>query len=241
MGASDDNEGTLRAAWQENAADWVRWGASPGLDHAFWRMNLPWLLDLIPPPGRLTVDVGCGEGRVARVLRERGHRVIGIESSPALAAAAREADPGFEVHVADAARMPLADRAADIVVASMVFQSLDHPAAVMREIARVLAPGGRLCASFVHPLNSLGGLRTDASYFEVKRYADTMERDGATMTFHDVHRPFGDYARLFEESGLLIEAMREPVPDDDYVASHPQVEDWRRRPLFLQVRALRPF
>ena len=93
---------TLRDAWDENAADWVRWARSPELDHAFWHLNLPALMALLPAPGGLTLDVGCGEGRVARALKELGHRVVGIDSSPALVMAARKADPGFDVQVADA-------------------------------------------------------------------------------------------------------------------------------------------
>ena len=79
---------SLREAWDTSAGDWIRWARSPELDHGFWRMGLPWLLELLPAPGRLTVDVGCGEGRLARVLQARGHHVVGVESSPALAAAA---------------------------------------------------------------------------------------------------------------------------------------------------------
>ena len=91
----------LRAAWDAQAADWIAWARAPDHDHFFWRMSMPALLALLPAPGRLTVDVGCGEGRLARELKARGHRVVGIEGSPALAAAAREADPELTVHVAD--------------------------------------------------------------------------------------------------------------------------------------------
>jgi SAM-dependent methyltransferase len=241
VATSDDSTGTLRDAWEQAAQEWIVWARSETLDHAFWRLNLPSLLELIPPPGRLTVDVGCGEGRVARVLRERGHAVVGVESSPALVDAAREADPGFDVHLADAERMPLADRAADLAVASMVLQSLDDPDAVMREIARILGPDGTICATFVHPLSTLDDLDPDASYFEVLRYAERLEREGGSMTFHDVHRPLGAYMRLFEDAGFVIDAVREPQPSDEHVAAFPQAAEWRRRPLFLQVRALRRF
>jgi SAM-dependent methyltransferase len=241
VGTSEDTHGTLRDAWHGQAEEWINWARSRELDHAFWQLNLPSLLELIPPPGRLTVDVGCGEGRLARVLRERGHTVVGIESSTALAEAARAADPGFELHVADAARMPLADRAADLVVASMVFQSMDDPAAVMSEIARVLAPDGRLCVALVHPMNTLRDLGPGASYFDVVRYEERLERDAGAMTFHDVHRPLAGYMRLFEHAGFVIEALREPVPDHDYVAAHPETADWLSKPAFLQVRALRSF
>ena len=241
VAASDDNAGTLRDAWEDAAQEWIVWARSEELDHAFWRLNLPSLLELMPAPGRLTVDVGCGEGRVARVLRERGHTVVGVESSPALVEAARAADPGFDVHLAGAERIPLADRAADLVVASMVLQSLDDPEAVMGEIARVLGPDGMVCATFVHPLSTLDDLDEGASYFDVVRFADRLEREAGSMTFHDVHRPLAAYMRLFEDAGFVIDAVREPQPDDDHVAAFPDAAMWRHRPLFLQVRALRRF
>ena len=48
---------------------------------------------LLPAAGRVTLDVGCGEGRVAGDLVGGGHTVTGVDTSPTLLAAAREADP----------------------------------------------------------------------------------------------------------------------------------------------------
>jgi SAM-dependent methyltransferase len=230
--------GTLRDAWEEEAARWIAWARSPRTDHFFWRFSLPALLDLTPPPGNLTVDIGCGEGRVARELIARGHRVVGIEGSPTLAAAAREADPPVEVHVADAMDMPLDDGAADLCVASMMLLNVDDLDAVIAEVARVLEPGGRFCFSTTHP--DSGRQKAGDDYFAVVRFAETRERDGVRMTFHDVHRPLSSYFGALERAGLLVEAVREPVPDDAYVADHPRVARWRREPCFLLVRAVKP-
>jgi SAM-dependent methyltransferase len=229
---------TLRDAWEEEAAGWIAWARAPGADHFFWRFSLPALVDLIPAPGRLTVDMGCGEGRVGRELIARGHRVIGVEGSPTLAAAARDADPPLEVHLADASAMPLDDGAADVCVASMMLLNVDNLDAVVREVARVLAPGGRFCFSTTHP--DSGRRKAGDDYFAVVRFAETRERDGVRMTFHDVHRPLASYFGALERAGLLVEAVREPVPDDAYVADHPRVARWRNEPCFLLVRAVKP-
>jgi hypothetical protein len=55
---------SLRDAWETRAPDWVRWARLPELDDDFWGFHLPEFLRLVPAPGRLTVDVGCGEGRL---------------------------------------------------------------------------------------------------------------------------------------------------------------------------------
>lgn len=233
MPSGDD----LRTAWDANADDWVRWARDPELDHAFWRLNLPALLDLVPTPGELTVDIACGEGRVARALRERGHRVVGIEGSPALVAAARDADPAFEVELGDAASLPLPDGAADLAVMSLALMNLDDMPAAVREAARVLRPGGVLCVSLLHPLNTLGDAGPDAGYFDEARYAETLTRAGAEMTFHDTHRPLGAYFAALADAGFAVDRLVEPVPDDAYVRDHPDAARWRERPAFLHVRA----
>jgi SAM-dependent methyltransferase len=226
---------SLRSNWDAEAAAWIRWAREPDQDHYFWRLNLPTLLELLPPPGRLTVDVGCGEGRVARELIARGHRVVGIEGSPALAAAAREAGPAFEVHVADAAAMPLPDGCADLAVASMSMLNFDDMPGVVREVARVLAPGGRFVFNVPHP--SSDGVE---DYFETTTFAETRDRGGLRMTFHDTHRPLSAYTGALEAAGLVVEALREPRPSAEHVAAHPSAERYLREPGFLLIRARTP-
>ena len=227
----------MRSAWDAQAQNWIAWARAPEHDHFFWRLGLPALLELLPAAGRRTLDLACGEGRLSRVLAERGHRVIGVEGSPALAAAAREAAPSIEVLDGDAAAIPLPGGAVDLVVCSMALLNFDDMDAAVREAARVLEPGGRFCFSTVHPWNSLKG---GADYFAEHTYEEERSRGGLTMTFTDRHRPLGAFSRAFEAAGLLIEALREPVPDDEHLAHHPSVERWRRTPVFLLGRAVKP-
>ncbi|MGO9490052.1 MAG: class I SAM-dependent methyltransferase [Solirubrobacteraceae bacterium] len=227
----------LRGVWEQRAADWVRWARSAELDHAFWNLNLPAILELVPPPGRLTLDVACGEGRLSRELARRGHRVIGIDSSPSLIAAAREADAGSELVLADAEAIPLGDGTADLVVASMALMTVDDMPAVVHEVARVLGPGGCFCISLLHPIESWTDAGT-GSYFDTTLYEKSVVREGARMTFCDVHRPLAAYFDALEAAGFVVERLREPVPSDDYVRRFPEVVRWRERPFLLHVRAV---
>jgi predicted TPR repeat methyltransferase len=90
---------------------------TPGQDVHFELLNWPAYQRLLPAPGRLTLDLGCGEGRLGRLLRAAGHRVIGLDSSPTLAGLARRSGGYDHVLEADAGAIPLADGAVDLVVA----------------------------------------------------------------------------------------------------------------------------
>src|ERR1700733_13937536 len=53
--------------WDREAENWVRWARTPGYD-AYWRYRDAFFEQMVPAPGRRTVEIGCGEGRVARDL-----------------------------------------------------------------------------------------------------------------------------------------------------------------------------
>ncbi len=237
---------SLRDAWERHAHDWAAWARRPGFD-SYWRFGRDAFHALVPPPGRLTLDVGCGEGRVARDLAARGHRVRGVDGSATLVALAREASPELDFAVADAAALPFADGEADLVVAYMSLQDVDDLGGAVREAARVLEPGGRLCAAIVHPLNSAGAFASDDvaspfvvedSYLATRRYEDEIESEGLKMTFASEHRPLEAYSRALEAAGFAIEAIREPaVPPGSWDAR--REARWGRIPMFLYLRAVR--
>jgi SAM-dependent methyltransferase len=236
--------------WERHATDWIRWARTPGHDIWYWRLNRPWFLELLPPPGRLTVDLGCGEGRLLRELAAMGHRVVGVDRAPTMARAAAQAvgsDAG--VVVADAARLPLAGGAADLVVAFMSLLNVDDLPAAVGEAGRVLATGGRLCVALLHPIASAGTfLQDDAdarfvltrSYFEPGCEPQVFERGGLSMTFLDRHLPLEAYFGALQAAGLVVEALREPRPDDAAVSDHPAMGRRRRVPLLLHLRAVKP-
>lgn len=237
--------GTLRGAWEEQAADWAKWARTEGHDHYHWRYNRPAFLSLLPSPGRLTLDVGCGEGRLGRDLVALGHRVVAVDASMTLTRLARDHDRPLEVARGDAAFLPLSDGVADLVTSYMVLQDVDDLDASVAELARVLVPGGLLCAAIVHPVVSSGFFAPGDSnhtfylggYLQQKRHALAVERDGLGMVFHSEHRPLEVYSRALEAAGLAITALREPAPGDDHVADHPDVIRHRNLPNFLHLRA----
>jgi SAM-dependent methyltransferase len=239
--------GDLRVAWEEHASEFIAWARKPNHD-SYWRFHREQFLELVPPPGRRTLDLGCGEGRLSRDLKALGHSMVGIDASPTMLAAAREADPELETHLADAADMPFEHRAFDLVVAFMSLQDVDNFECAIREAGRVLEPGGRLCLAVVHPLSSAGRFDGDdpdspfvieGSYLTRSRYEDHIVRDGLEMTFISEHRPIQAYVGALGDAGLLVERLRETdVPDTAITV--PRSRRWQRLPLFLHIRAIRP-
>ena len=214
---------SLSDAWESHAANWIVWAGT--VDHdAFWRGTWPELQTVLPDPGGLVIEIGCGEGRVARELSGLGHRVVGVERSVTLANAARGATPPATVVRADASRLPFPDMTADTVVACMSLHDVDDLDGTVREAARVLRPGGQLCVAMVHPFASaqdLASLHTPEPtitepYLRERRYRDEVEHDGLAMTFESMHRPLGAYIASFAGAGFVLDTLREygtkPIP-----------------------------
>lgn len=235
-------ERSLAEEWDAQADAWVQWTRTPGHDHHFHLYNWPSFRELIPSPGRRTLDIGCGEGRVGVALRQAGHRVVGVDSSAALAEVARGTGAYDEVVEADAAALPFPDAAFDLVVAFMSLQDMDDAAGVVREAARVLTEKGRLVAAFVHPFASahLGrDVSEQRSYFDIQRTLDEVDRDGIALAFHQLHRPLEAWLGLFFDAGFRIEALREPRPSEADVVAVPLLAPSRIKPAFLHVRCKR--
>jgi len=239
---------TLNEDWEREAGNWIAWARMPGHD-AYWGHSGPPFFALLPAPGRATLEIGCGEGRVARDLAARGHSVTGVDAAPTLLEAARAADPDATYVLADAAELPFADGSFDLVVAFNSLMDVQDMRGAVCEAARVLEPGGRFCVCVTHPLADAGRFASreaDApfvirgSYFGRRRFEETFARDGLEITFRGWCYPVDEYFRAFEQAGLAVELLREPPIGDEEVRRDPADRRWQRIPAFLYLRAVRP-
>ena len=105
-------------SWDVRSGQWTAWARGPGHD-SYWRFHRDDFMRLVPPPGNLTLEIGCGEGRVLRDLVQAGHRAVGLDLSTLLVqAATTHPEAAGEVVVADAVALPFPDAVADCVVGS---------------------------------------------------------------------------------------------------------------------------
>jgi SAM-dependent methyltransferase len=229
--------------WEPDAENWVRWARTPHHD-AYWHYRDSFFDLIVPRPGRRSVEIGCGEGRVARDLSARGHRVTGVDSSHTLLRYAQRGDATSSWALANGAALPFPDGCFDLAVAYNSLQVVADMPATVREAARVLVLGGCFCVCVSHPLADVGRFvddKPDAAYairqdyFGNRRVEDNVERDGLEMTFRGWTYSLEDYALAFEQAGLRIETMREPRPAD----APPRYDRWNRVPMFLLFRTIK--
>lgn len=100
-----------------------------------------------PQAGQRVLDVGCGPGALVRHLARQGWQAVGVDADPAMVARAEELAgglPGTEFRQGSVLALPFEAGAFDLVTATNVIFLLAEPAAGLREMARVCAPGGRV-------------------------------------------------------------------------------------------------
>jgi SAM-dependent methyltransferase len=98
---------------------------------------------LLPDGASRVLDLGAGTGKLTRQLRDRGLDVIAVEPSAGMREELARAVPGVTVHAGSAEEIPLADASVEAVLVAQAWHWVDRSRAVP-EVARVLAPGGRL-------------------------------------------------------------------------------------------------
>lgn len=216
--------------WDEHAR-WWKETFTGGADPEYDREILPLVRHEVGAGARRVLDVGTGEGQVARALAEGGpgsRRVVGIDPSTAQLAFAAEAGGGPVFLRATGEALPFPDGTFDAVVCCLVIEHAGDPDAVLAEMARVLAPGGRLVLLVNHPLyqGTGSGFIDDQilneRYWRVGPYLEESvayeEVDpGVAIAF--AHRPLSRYVNPLGERDVVLVHMIEPRPPRELLAT----------------------
>lgn len=120
--------------------------------------------------GRKVVEVGCGTGRNTTWLVEHAAELVGIDFSEAMLARARTRVNDRRVRFVQhdvSAEWPLADSSADVVVAMLILEHVEHLERVFVEAARVLNSGGQFLLCELHPIRQLAGGQAQFSILEL--------------------------------------------------------------------------
>lgn len=165
------------------------------------------LLATLQPAG-VMLDAGCGRGRESAWLAAQPgvESVIALDMAPAMLAAL-PASSRLRPLLGDMENLPLPTASVDGVFSSFALQWAGSPATVMREMARVLKPGGRLHASVPGP-GSLAALRRGG--LQVNAFAPVAEWENALRRagFEKVVCRTQDFALHFPTARDLLEALK---------------------------------
>jgi SAM-dependent methyltransferase len=242
----NDQVGLLSRSWDQHAEEWIKWVRAPDHQDSYLRFHRDSFLALVPPlkPDQVIIDIGCGEGRVARDLRLLDRRVLGVDLSFTMcAAAATHPDDPSAVVQANAARLPLADNSVDCAIAFMSLQDIDNMTGAVDEIARVLKDGASLAMAIVHPMYSSGNFTPPEdngehsfvmkrTYFQPEVLVSTDCHGDRSVTLFREHRPLHLYMNALFKAGFHVEELLE-LSDEDEARGRAGI------PMFLDLLATR--
>jgi SAM-dependent methyltransferase len=224
-----ESERASRAWWDADAADYLaEHGRDIGDIEFVWgpeglREADAGLLGEVT--GTDVLEVGCGSAPCSRWLATVGARPVALDLSGQMLrhGAAIGVATGIEVPLvqAGAEHLPFADGSFDTACSSFgAVPFVAEPERVMREVARVLRPGGRWVFAVNHPMRWVfsddpgpDGLVVQQSYFDRTPYVEVDDRGRATYVEH--HRTLGDRVRDVVGAGLLLDAIVEPEWPED--------------------------
>ena len=179
-----------------------------------------------PIAGQDVLEVGCGAASCSRWLVTQGARPVALDLSAGMLRHAREANARSGVPVplvlADAGVLPFADASFDVACSAFgAVPFVADSAAVMREVHRVLRPGGRWVFATTHPLRwafpddpGPDGLTVYHSYFDRTPYAEF--DDAGRLTYVEHHRTLGDRVRELVGAGFELVDLIEPEWPEDH-------------------------
>jgi SAM-dependent methyltransferase len=211
-----------RDLW-ETHAQWWQDGFTEGADPEYDEQIIPLAAEHLVGARRV-LDIGCGEGQIARVAQRVGAElVVGVDPTAAqvLEAARRAGGPTYAR--AEASTLPCADGSFDAVIACLVFEHIVDVDSAIAEVGRVLAPGGRFLFFMNHPLLQSPGsgwiddhiVDPPEQYWRIGPYlVESIEIEEIAKDVHlpYVHRPLSRYVNAMASAGIFIRQMHEPAP-----------------------------
>jgi SAM-dependent methyltransferase len=233
--------------WEAHAGWWIE-GFTEGADPEYEQQILPLAADQLAAARRV-LDVGCGDGQIARLARATGAElVVGVDPTwnQIRVAAGRGGGPAFAR--AGAAALPFAAASFDAVVACLVFEHIRDVDAAIAEVARVLVPGGAFVFFLNHPLIQTPDsgwiddqiLEPPEQYWRIGAYLvedETIEEVEKGVFIPFIHRPLSRYVNTLAANGLLLEHMAEPPPPPGFLARAPEYPESATIPRLLLLRA----
>jgi SAM-dependent methyltransferase len=192
------------------------------------------------------LDVGCGEGRFCRFLRARGIDAIGIDPTRTLLEAAKQRDPAGDYRLGRAEQLDFPNNSFDLVVAYLTLVDIPDFRAAIREMTRVLAPGGTLLianlTSFTSATCDDGWVMDEAGnrvHWRLDRYLDefSLSVSWRGISITNYHRPLSAYMEELLAQNLRLTFFDEPeaIPPEWERMPH-----YRRAPWFLIMEWVKP-
>jgi SAM-dependent methyltransferase len=236
--------------WDALSTWWLETFAN-GADVEYEQQILPLAAEMLAGSRRI-LDVGTGEGQLARRLAggtPGPELVVGIDPFARQVANARRQGGGPVYLRARGEALPFAGRSFDAVVCCLVIEHADDTDEMLEEMARVLAPGGRLLLLVNHPVLQAPGSGLvddrvlDEHYWRIGPYLTeevTIEDVDPGVPVRFTHRPLSGYINPLCEAGLVLTRLEEPAPPFEFLTDSLDLALERAMPRLCVMRFDRP-
>jgi SAM-dependent methyltransferase len=230
--------------WEINAGWWID-GFTDGADPEYVEQIMPMAHERLPGITRL-LDIGTGDGQLARMAAHTGIETIGIDPTHNQVVVANQRGGGPSFARAEAATLPFADDSFDGVLACLVFEHISAVDQAIAEVARVLKPGGRFLFFLNHPLLQTPGSGwiddhiIEEQYWRIGPYlteSDVIEEVEKNVFIPFVHRPMSRYVNAMAANGLHLLEMQEPAPPAGFLEKAADYGDADTIPRLLLLHA----
>lgn len=244
--------------WECNARTWIDLNSA---GYNVWRdkFNTPKFISILPPIEELTgVDIGCGDGyNTMQLSKNKPKKLIGIDVSMTMIEHAQHhkfSDPycRIDYKCASVFSMPFANNQLDFAVALFTMMNIPYAERALKEVYRVLKPGGFFQFSITHPCfwtqriewaEDKKGVITRNYHSQAKpifakwTFEGVPENESSQLTTILYRKTFAEWINSMIEAGFHIEHLEELIVPTALVDRHPAMEGYNKLPFFAVFRA----